>query len=200
LECKLTEDYTTLVGIPESCTSSDYFFAAAHRKVIGDSCEGGWQPQKQAVPCPANSKLSRGGYSVLATVGFIAIAMGLANYLAQSEKFKGMFSNSGFEAFNSVRYAAIGKQAPETGMESVGVRFDADFIEDDFADDAPQLMSYTGGGSGGGDRDRDRDRDRGDRRSEAPRRIDTAATSVPKLSGPPGAALASDDADSVDLL
>jgi hypothetical protein len=31
LECKLTEDYTTLVGIPESCTSSDYFFAAASR-------------------------------------------------------------------------------------------------------------------------------------------------------------------------
>jgi hypothetical protein len=192
MECKLTEDYSTLMGIPEKCTSSDYFFADAHRKVVGDSCDGGWQPQKVAVPCPANSKLSRGGMSVLATVLLIAIAMGLANYLAQSERFKGFFNNYGFDSFNSVRYATIGKMAPETAMESVGVRFDADFIEDEFADDAPQLMAYTGAN------------DRREDKSKAPRRIDTAAASVPKLLAPGagggGAVAAADDGDSLDLL
>jgi len=188
LECKLTEDYATLMGVPETCTSSDFFFGMAHRKVVGDSCEGGWQPQKVAVPCPANSKLSRGAYSVLSTVFFIALAMGVANFLATSERFKGVFNNYGFENFNSVRYATIGAKAPETALDSVGVRFDADFIEDEFADDAPQLMAYTGGS------------DRRDDKSRAPRRIDTAATSIPKLSGPPGGAAAVDEADSVDLL
>merc|ERR1719235_668327 len=158
LECKLTSYYATLMNIPESCTTSDYFFGVAHRKVVGDSCEGGWMPQKQAIPCPPNSKMSRGAWSVLSTVALIGAAMGLANYLAQSDRFKGVFANYGFDNFNNVRYAAIGAKAPETGMESVGVRFDADFIEDDFADDAPQLMSYTGGGGDrGGSRDRDRD-------------------------------------------
>jgi hypothetical protein len=188
-ECKLTEDYAVLMTIPETCTTSDYFFSDAYRKVVGDSCEGGWSPQKVAVPCPANAKMSRGAWSVLSTVLLIAIAMGAANYVAQSEKFKGMFANYGFDNFGSVRYATIGAQAPETGLDSVGTRFDADFIEDDFADDAPQLMAY----SGGNDR-RDREKDK------APRRIETAAASVPKLSAPPGGGGGAAEDDSVDLL
>lgn len=125
---------------------------------------------------------------MLSTVALVAIAMGAANHLAKSERFKGMFNNYGMDSFNSVNYAAIGAKAPETAMDSVGTRFDADFVEDEFADDAPQLMSYTGA-----------DRDR---RDEAPRRIDTAATSVPKLSAPAGGArgAVADDGDSLDLL
>lgn len=119
LECKLTEDYATLMAIPEKCTTSDYFFADGHRKVVGDACEGGWQPQKLMVPCPAGSKMSRGAWSVLSTVILIAIAMGAANYLAQSERFKGFFNNYGFDSFNSVKYATIGKMAPETALDSV---------------------------------------------------------------------------------
>jgi hypothetical protein len=187
LECKLTDDYTTLMNIPEKCTSSDFFYSQAYTKVVGDTCEGGFEPQKVAVPCPANSKMSKGAMSVLSTVALIAIAMGLANYVAQSEKFKGVFNNYGFDSFNSVRYGQIGSKAPETAMESVGMRFDADFIEDEFADDAPQLMAYTGGS------------DRREEKSTAPRRIDTAAHSVPKLHAPPGGGGAADD-DSVDLL
>jgi hypothetical protein len=184
-ECKLTTDYKTMIGIPESCTSSDYFFAAAYRKVVGDTCESGWQPQKVAVPCPANAKMSKGAWSVLGTICMIAVAMAAANYLAQSERFKGMFANYGFENFNSVRYATIGAKAPETAMESVGVRFDEDFIEDDFADDAPQLIAHSGG---------DRRQDK-----REPRRIDTAAASVPKLQAPPGGGGGAAD-DDVDLL
>jgi len=187
MECKLTEDYGSLMGVPEKCTTSDYFFADAYRRVVGDSCEGGWQPQKVAVPCPANSKMSRGAMSVLSTIVLIGVAMALANYLASSDRFKGVFANYGMETFNNVRYAAIGAKAPEMAMESVGVRFDADFIEDEFADEPPQLMSYTGGS------------DRRDREEKAPRRIETAASSVPKLSGPPGGAAAAAD-DDVDLL
>merc|ERR1719506_1875754 len=95
--------------------------------------------------------------------------------------------NCGFDSFNSVRYGQIGSKAPETAMESVGMRFDAEFIEDEFADDAPQLMAYPGGS------------DRREEKSTAPRRIDTAAPSVPKLHAPPGGGGAADD-DSVDLL
>jgi len=131
--------------------------------------------------------MSRGAMSVLSTIVLIGVAMALANYLASSDRFKGVFANYGMETFNNVRYAAIGAKAPEMAMESVGVRFDADFIEDEFADEPPQLMSYTGGS------------DRRDREEKAPRRIETAASSVPKLSGPPGGAAAAAD-DDVDLL
>ncbi|CAE8733445.1 unnamed protein product, partial [Polarella glacialis] len=44
MECKFADDGQ--VSVPMKCTSSDYFFTDAHRKVIGDSCEGGWAPQK----------------------------------------------------------------------------------------------------------------------------------------------------------
>merc|ERR1719473_16593 len=114
--------------------------------------------------------------------------MGLASFMSQSDKIKGWFTNAGFDAFGSVQYAMIGARAPETALDSVGTRFDADFIEDDFGDSPPQLMSYT-------DRDRDRDRDsrdrdrdRGGEEVQMPRRLDTAAASVPKLQAPPGGA------------
>ena len=85
-------------------------------------------------------------------------------------------------------------------LDSVGTRFDADFIEGDQADladraecvacflftqddfDAPQLMSYTN------------DRDRSDR--DRPSALDTASEAVPRLSKPPGTAREED----VDLL
>merc|ERR1711862_933163 len=70
IDCKFTD--ATAVPVPDTCTSSDYYYLLAHRKVVGDSCEGGWQPTKQAVPCPAGSKMSKGAMSVLGTVGSIA--------------------------------------------------------------------------------------------------------------------------------
>ena len=42
--------------------------ATAYRKVVGDTCEGGYVPQQVAVPCPANSRLSDGARGVLGTV------------------------------------------------------------------------------------------------------------------------------------
>ncbi|CDJ33869.1 uncharacterized protein EMH_0086040 [Eimeria mitis] len=42
-----------------ACTSSAFFYTAAYRKVPGDVCEGGWVPEKVAVPCPAHSPASR---------------------------------------------------------------------------------------------------------------------------------------------
>merc|ERR1711879_695888 len=98
-------------------------------------------------------------------------------YVSRSERFKTWFANYGFESFTAVKYAAIGATAPETALESVGARLDADFMDgdQDFDDDAPQLMSYIGGrddrGSSGGDGDT---RARPARR-DAERRIDTAA-------------------------
>lgn len=194
LECKLTEDYVALVGVPEKCSSQDYFYTDAYRKVVGDSCEGGWQPPKVLAPCPAK-RISRGAMSVLGTITMVAVIMAAATYLGSNERFKTYFANYGFENFNSVKYATIGARAPETALESVGTRFDADFIEDDFTDDAPQLMAYNGAGKS----------DEGDVQL-LPSRIGTAAAQVPKLQGPPGgaggaAAGAADNGDGdVDLL
>jgi hypothetical protein len=187
MECKPTEDYSAMNAIPESCANNDYFFGPGYRKVVGDTCEGGWQPQTVMIPCPPKSKLTRGGMSMIGTICVVAAVMFVAQYLSQSEKFKGMFANYGFENFNSVRYAHIGASGPETAMESVGVRFDEDFIEDDFADNAPQLIPHSNGR---------------DEKPKVLRSIDTAATSVPKLQGPPGGGLggSSADDDSVDLL
>lgn len=187
MDCKWTNDGSS--PVPEKCTSSDFFFTIAHRKVIGDTCEGGWQPQKVAVPCPAGSKLSRGAMSVLVTIGMVGCLLAVVTYLSRSERFKQLFSNPGFNQYDMVKYATIGARTPETALESVGARLDEDFIEgdqDDYANDAPQLMAYAG-----------RDRDRGEGRSEPIRRFDTAASQVPKLARPPGhaAGFGNDDND-----
>jgi len=197
IDCKFANDGS--IPAPDRCTSSSNFNVVGHRKVIGDSCEGGWQPQKVAVPCPANSRMSRGGMSVLGTIAVVAAIMGAVTFLSRSEKFKGVFANYGFDAYGDVKYATIGARTPETGLDSCGTRFDADFIDndqDDFDDDAPQLMAYTGGGRD--DRDRDRDRDRG--RRDVPRGVDTASAAVPRLSKPPGKSSAANDGDELDLL
>eukprot|EP00933_Yihiella_yeosuensis_P031871 TRINITY_DN2547_c2_g1_i1.p1 TRINITY_DN2547_c2_g1~~TRINITY_DN2547_c2_g1_i1.p1 ORF type:complete len:875 (-),score=186.23 TRINITY_DN2547_c2_g1_i1:492-3116(-) len=191
MECKFADDGT--LSVPDKCTSSDYFFADAYRKVIGDSCEGGWQAQKVAVPCPANSKLSRGAMSVLGSIGMLAVIMGAVSYLSSSEKFKGVFANYGFDNSGYVKYGHIGGKAPESALDSVGTRFDSDFIEGDQDDynDAPQLMAFNAGGAAN------------DNEPEARRiggGIETAASAVPKLAKPPGAAAGPADDDSVDLL
>lgn len=193
MECKFADDGT--ITIPQTCTSSDYFYAIAHRKVIGDTCEGGWQPRKVAVPCPANARLSRGAVSVLGTIFMVTAIMGGITVLSRSERFKGVFANYGFDNFGSVQYTTIGGKTPETALDSCGTRFDTDFIDgdqDDFDNDAPQLMQYTEGG----DRDRYRDRER-DREFRENRKADAAASQVPKLAKPPGGAGGD---DSLDLL
>merc|ERR1712107_489985 len=87
-------------------------------KVVGDSCVGGWQPQKYAVPCPLESRLTKGAYSVLGTISMIAIILTGITYLSRSEHFKTWF-NYGFESFNGVKYATIGAKSPESALESV---------------------------------------------------------------------------------
>jgi hypothetical protein len=190
-ECRPTDDGS---AAPHKCTTSDFFYMDAYRKVVGDTCENGWVPQKVPVPCPSSSRLSRGAQGVLFIVACAAVMMGSVMFLSKSERFKGVFANYGFETFNNVRYAQIGKQAPDSALESVGTRYDADFIEaeqDEFHDDAPELMHYT---SSGGFDDQEVQM-----RVESVRRIDTAAASVPKLSGPPGQKPLDDD-EGLDLL
>lgn len=198
-ECKPAEDRDNVVEPPDVCKDGDHYFTEAYRKVVGDSCEGGWSPQKVMVACPSKGVRSRGAMSMMGTIFVVGGVLGLFSFM-QSDKAKGMFANSGFDNFNSVNYAGIGARAPESAVDSVGTRFDADFIEDDFADSAPQLMSYS-------DNSRDRDGDRREEEVQMPRRthVDggaaTAASSVPKLQAPPGggAGAAADDGD-LDLL
>lgn len=189
-ECQLTNQY--MLGVPTAiCASSDFFYRDAYRKVVGDSCVGGWQPQKYAVPCPLESRLTKGAYSVLGTISMIAIILTGITYLSRSEHFK-MWFNYGFESFNGVKYATIGAKSPESALESVTLggmgRYD-EFLsgEQDDYDDAPQLMSYTG--SGGSDE------------SHMLRRIETASAQVPRLQAPPGTSTTQGHLDEdVDLL
>lgn len=203
-QCRPSNDGA--IPIPQKCASTDFFKAKGYRKVVGDTCEGGWSPDLVNVPCPANARLTKGGASVLASIAILSAIMGGITLLSRSEKFRTWFANYGFESFNSVKYSTIGAKAPETALDSVGNRFDADFMDGDQDDfnDPPKLMNYNkGGGSGRGDsrggRDYGASRDR-----DPPRRgVDTAAASVPKLAKPPGAAGGAgnvDDDDSVDLL
>mmetsp|Transcript_5993 Transcript_5993/g.13214 ORF Transcript_5993/g.13214 Transcript_5993/m.13214 type:complete len:851 (-) Transcript_5993:201-2753(-) len=184
-ECRFTDE--NVMTVPDKCTTSGFYYVDAYRKVVGDSCEGGWQPAKVGVPCPANSRFSRGAISVLGTFMMIAFAMASVTLLSKSERFKGLVANYGIDAFRDTKYSVIGAKAPETALDSVGVRYDTDFMEsgEDDYDEPPQLMSY-------GDRDRDRDRD-----ERVERRIDTAAEKVPKLQAPPGS---SDPDEPADLL
>lgn len=188
-ECRFADDGS--IKIPLSCARNDHFFANGYRKVVGDTCEGGWQPQQVSVACPAKP-MSKGAWSVLGAMGMLAAVLLAVNMLSQNERVKSIFANYGFESFGHVRYANIGSKAPESALDSVGTRFDADFIEGDQDDfDAPQLMNYTN------DRDRDRsDRDRD--RDDAARRsaLDTASEAVPRLAKPPGGR----DDEGVDLL
>jgi len=55
--------------IPTVCSST--FAIDAYRKVPGDACEGGWQPQQVNVPCP--SQLNAGHFKI-GFGGFLAIA------------------------------------------------------------------------------------------------------------------------------
>lgn len=200
-ECKWADD--GLVPYPKTCTSSDVFHMESQRKIVGDSCDGGYTPTRATIPCPREAKLSRGAMSVLGTIAMVVGIMAAVTFLSRSEKFKHWFANHGFDVFGDVKYSSIGGKTPEMALDSVGTRFDAEFIEgDDFdQDDAPQLMAYT---SRSPPRDRDRD-DRDDRRDREaiPRRIDTAASSVPKLQKPPAQPVGKavvDEADELDLL
>lgn len=192
-ECRFADDGS--IKIPLSCARNDHFFATGYRKVVGDTCEGGWQPQQVSVACPAKP-MSKGAWSVLGALGMLAVVLAAVNMLSRNDRVKGIFANYGFESFGAVRYANIGSKAPESALDSVGTRFDADFIEGDQDDfDAPQLMNYTN------DRDRDsrdRDRDRDSRDREETRRsaLDTASEAVPRLARPPGGPKEED----VDLL
>lgn len=191
-ECRFADDGS--IKIPLSCARNDHFFATGYRKVVGDTCEGGWQPQQVSVACPAKP-MSKGAWSVLGALGMLAVVLAAVNMLSQNDRVKGIFANYGFESFGAVRYANIGSKAPESALDSVGTRFDADFIEGDQDDfDAPQLMNYTN------DRDRDsrdRDRDRDSRDREETRRsaLDTASEAVPRLARPPGGGPKEEDVD-----
>ncbi|OEH80039.1 putative sortilin [Cyclospora cayetanensis] len=152
-----------------ACTSSAFFYTAAYRKVPGDVCEGGWAPEKVAVPCPPHSPVSRGGKLVLLLISLIVLLMCIFNYLARTGRLKAFFRNAGFDTFANVSYAIIGSspvgwadegdgdrckrrgQGEEMGGRMRGTAKyepELNFIDaeqDENEDDAPRLMSYTNG-------------------------------------------------------
>ncbi|KAL8426675.1 hypothetical protein Efla_005932 [Eimeria flavescens] len=155
------------VAAAAACTSSAFFYTAAYRKVPGDVCEGGWKPDKVAVPCPAHSPVSRGGKLVLLLISLIVLLMCLFNYLAKTGRLKAFFRNTGFETFANVSYAIVGSGpagwADESNSqknyreEEMGGRVrgtskyepELNFIDDEQDDNeedaAPRLVTYGRG-------------------------------------------------------
>ncbi|PFH32063.1 putative sortilin [Besnoitia besnoiti] len=154
-----------------ACTSSSFFYTSAYRKVPGDVCEGGWVPEKVAVPCPAHSPVSKGGKTVLLLLFAIVVVMVLINYLAKTGKLKKFFRNAGFDTFANVSYGLVGggvgggpggwldQEAGEgrRGGEELGDRSkyepELGFIDaeqDENEEDAPTLMTYSSGSGGAG--------------------------------------------------
>ncbi|CDJ41421.1 sortilin, putative [Eimeria tenella] len=151
-----------------ACTSSAFFYTAAYRKVPGDVCEGGWVPEKVAVPCPPHSPVSRGGKLVLLLISLIVLLMCILNYLAKTGRLKAFFRNTGFETFANVSYAIVGSgpsgwgdgddvQKNHHNGEEMGGRVrgtskyepELSFIDaeqDETEDDAPSLVNYSQGG------------------------------------------------------
>jgi len=188
-ECRPAEDAGAQIA-PERCTSSDFFYVDAYRKVAGDTCEGGWFPQKAAVPCPAGAAFSKSALSVLLVGLVLVIVMATITFVSRSEKFKHLFTNYGFDSHKHVQYAQVGKGGPESAVDTVGARYDPnEFLGDDDDEDAPPLVSYNLAD----DDDEEHELARG-------RGLEAAKTAVPKISGPPGGGKAADDDDGMDLL
>ena len=66
----------------------------------GDVCEGGWIPEKVAIPCPSHSPVSRGGKLVLLFISLIVLAMCIFNYLAKTGRLKALLRNTGIFNLN----------------------------------------------------------------------------------------------------
>ncbi|KAF4668158.1 Sorl1p [Perkinsus chesapeaki] len=135
-DCKPVDVDAVLTPAEMVCTSSGIFFADAYRKVVGDTCEGGWRPQKERVPCPSHSPFSRGAVATLLFIAFIVAVIGGGTYLSGSDRWKSTIGNYGFETLEYVKYSTIGRSA------QLAVRATEDGDPDDF-DDAPQLEHYS---------------------------------------------------------
>mmetsp|Transcript_124552 Transcript_124552/g.248482 ORF Transcript_124552/g.248482 Transcript_124552/m.248482 type:complete len:879 (+) Transcript_124552:80-2716(+) len=201
MECKYTDDGS--VPAPDRCKSLEEFKATAYRKVTGDTCEGGWRPEKVTVPCPRSAKFGKGAASVLGSMLMVGTMIGTVWFLSNSEKFREWFTNSGFNNYSNVKYAAIGALSPETGLDSVGTMEDDG--QENFSRDAPKPNRY--GSTTGANAPRRDPEPRSTQMEPVRRPIDTAANNVPKLQKPPtamggtsGGAAESKEDDGLDLL
>jgi hypothetical protein len=122
------------------CTSSGVFFANAYRKVPGDTCVGGFQPEKVQVPCPSHSRFSGGASLVLVLVVIVFMFTAGLSYIDRFPKLRAMFGNLGFESLNYIRYSTLGGAGKRNAAEG------DDFIQaepDEYDNDAPKLLTYT---------------------------------------------------------
>eukprot|EP00922_Rhytidocystis_sp_ex-Travisia-forbesii_P048723 GHVS01072535.1.p1 GENE.GHVS01072535.1~~GHVS01072535.1.p1 ORF type:complete len:907 (+),score=123.35 GHVS01072535.1:202-2922(+) len=139
----------------EGCTSASYFYAYPYRKVPGNTCEAGWQPEQVAVACSFQSPFSRGARGVLLCILFIAFLMFVLTYSSRSPRLKHLFKNYGFSSFSTVQYSMLGrprrKDSEDIVLDSAAAssKYEPElgFIDseqDEHEDDVPTLMSYRG--------------------------------------------------------
>jgi len=156
------------LAAPDDCTAGALISnVASYRKVPGDSCQGGWEPPKVDVLCPGRTLWSHSAVFVLLAFSLLILTMVVLHVLSNHPEVKYFFANFGFDSFHSVKYDRVGGEGPETALESVGTRYDADFIQDSYEEDAPRLLSYER-----------------EMRVEDVRRLETAAPHVPMLQKP----------------
>lgn len=127
----------------EECTSSGIFFVNAYRKIPGDTCVGGWTPQKVPVMCPASSPFSKRARMAMLLFGtpFIVGLIGVASYSKDNPRVRSILSALGINnlAPSSAKYAILGNAARyvfNTDTEAKNA-------------DAPGFSGHRGGGPAG---------------------------------------------------
>eukprot|EP00397_Hematodinium_sp_SG-2012_P006934 GEMP01006971.1.p1 GENE.GEMP01006971.1~~GEMP01006971.1.p1 ORF type:complete len:841 (+),score=152.98 GEMP01006971.1:153-2675(+) len=175
------------IAAPDECTPGLVMWIHAYRKVPGDGCQDGWVPTKDDFRCPGMSNSMRTILNLAVVIVIILLVLhcrkysvdiyvGVVNALNWGRDLLPL-GGTGFMEFHGVKYGRIDEDGPETALESVGTRVDAEFIEEPSEDDATRLMNYNNENILAEERKM---------RHEEVRRIDTAAEHVPALPKPDG--------------
>merc|ERR1719162_493537 len=110
---------------------------------------------------------------MLIVIFVLMVVMGIMTALSKSEKYRNFFTNTGIETFRDIKYATIGGNKGFLGRAE-----DDEFLADDKSGDQ-DMTAYTMPAQPQTDMFTYADED------IAPRGVETAAASVPRLQAPP---------------
>jgi len=112
------------------CQSGDVYYVSAYRKVPGNTCIDGWNPEKVAVSCPYRSRLTLSGRMALWCLIVAALIL-----LLTSLHSKQKIAFAGVQGFANVAYASLSR-ANDANLDMKG------FIDDEEDNaDAPQVVA-----------------------------------------------------------
>jgi hypothetical protein len=115
-----------------TCGSNGFVVLDSHRKVPGNGCQSGWSPTQTPVPCNSPSHTGR---TMLIVIFLLLVVMATTTALGKSTKYRAWFTNTGFDAFRDIQYAAVGAK------NALGRPDEEDFLDDRSGD--ADVVAYT---------------------------------------------------------